>query len=152
MGYLVGALNYKLEDCKKLSLLEMEFIIHHHRKVVADQFSSLGKLLGTSFSMDEIKTWDKQETNSQKQQQVVKSNLAIIPLSFALKPEIRDSFVKLAKQSSESLNINAEIKGEVKEGEIYVPLGMIPVEDYKEFLRTKKLPEHIIREYGQKKE
>lgn len=112
---------------------ERVFLAFWVREARKEFMQDMGKLLGVLFNAGDIRSWEENKNGSTHTYSDEENIL--IPLSIALKPELRDGL----KQMVQGL---ATPEGYQKQkGEVMVDLGRVTAEDFRYFLKHKKLPD-----------
>ncbi len=117
----------------------MDFIIHHHKQFEDSRILSFAKLLGASFTAGEIRSWSKQSSGGEAKIYKNHENV-VVPLSLVLKPELREQLKKMVGNTIQPAGDYVP-----KEGENVIHLGQVSTEDFKYWLRNRKLPEETLR-------
>ena len=128
----MGAKDYRLDEFKNMSPEELEFLYFWAREVENEKMLAVGKLLGTYFVAEEIRSWAKANsgTNLYKDKDKV-----LVPLSLALRPELKEALIKLVG--------NMPLPQDYKKGdkEIVIDLSRVSPEDFQYFMKHKRLPD-----------
>lgn len=128
----MGAKNYRIEDFRGMDPEELEFIYFWAREAENEKMMALGKLLGTYFLAEEIRSWARPGNGSNLYKDKDK---VLLPLSIALRPELKEALVKLVGH----MPLPQDYKKGTKE--VVIDLSRVSTEDFKYFMEHKRLPE-----------
>ncbi len=120
----------------------MDFIIHHHKQHQDTQFMSLAKLIGTAFTVGEIRGWEEGENKADSVKVYKNTENIVIPLSFILNANLRDNLKKMVSDKLQTQDGYVPSKDEK-----IIPLGKVSTEDYQYFLKHGMLPAATLRQF-----
>jgi hypothetical protein len=92
LGYLMAATHYKFDELIKMDGEIRAFLFFWVKEVEEERLRSLNRFLGVNFTAGEIRTWAAKEG---KGGAFKDSDQIFIPLSIAIRPELRDGLMKL---------------------------------------------------------
>lgn len=120
---------YTHDEILKMDPEVQAFLSYWVQKIQADQFNTLGRLLGVLYTAGEIREWGKQSGEKGSYQDADPVNM---PLTMALRPELREGLVRLVG----GLTLSKDIK--VGQNEMVLDLGRTSIQDFKEFVETHR--------------
>ncbi len=134
VGYIWAAGKRSFDEIALMSPEERAFAYFWLKEVENEQMSQLGRLLGTSFRAGEIRSW---AAKGGSPPDYKNSDKVLVPLSFGIRPELRESLIKLV--GSDGMMLPSDYKRQ--KNEMVVDLSKVSPQEFKDFLTKKILPE-----------
>jgi hypothetical protein len=111
---------------------ELVFLAFWVNEVEASKAKMLGRMLGVNFTAGEIRSWSKDGAAKDYGDQ----DNVLVPLALVLKPELRDSLIKMV--GGQAMPLPKEYrKGK---NEIVVDMGKVSPQEFIEFVKNKTPP------------
>jgi hypothetical protein len=133
LGYLWAATNRSWEELRDLSLEERAFLYFWVKEVENERLGQIGRLLGTTFSAGEIRSWGKKNGESAEYKNADK---VLVPLAFAIRPEFREGLMRMV--GSAGMVLPSGYKK--APNEVVVDLSKVSPQEFLDFFGQKKLP------------
>ena len=112
---------------------ELQFRYFWIKEVERERMLQVSKQLGTAFTAGEIRNWAKQGAGGG---QYRKNDLVWLPLTLALRPDLREMLLKLVGGDGLAMP-----KGyRAKKNEVMVDLGQVTHQEFLDFVQHKILP------------
>jgi len=133
IGYIWAAGKRSFDEIALMSPEERAFAYFWIKEVENEHMNQLGRLLGTSFRAGEIRSW---ASKGGSPPDYKNSDKVLVPLSFGIRPELRDSLIKLVGQ--DGMILPGDYKRQKYER--VVDLSKVSPQEFKDFLTKKQLP------------
>ena len=112
---------------------ELAFLAFWVREVEEERMRTMGRFMGVNFTAKEIRTWSDSASNKDYRD----DDNVLVPLALVLKPELKESLIKLVGGSSMPLPDGYR----KAPNEVVVDLGRVSPEEFIEFVKSRRLPE-----------
>jgi hypothetical protein len=132
----MAATHYKLDELVEMGPEMRAFLYYWVQEVERNRFIQLGRTLGTYFQAGDIRRWARL-AQGQGYDEFEDSDPISIPLTLALKPELKDWMIKLTSGLGTPQGYT---KGK---HEVLVDMGRFTKEEYVDFLTKRIIPERF---------
>lgn len=123
-----------LDELLKMDPLERDFIAYWMRQKEYDQMEQFGRLMGVLFNAGEVRSWSNNKA-TKSPTGFEDEDTILVPLSFMLRPESRESIQKMVGTDGMALPEGYR----KREGEIVVDLGKVSPEEFKAFVESNRV-------------
>lgn len=122
--------NFSKEEIQAMPQVVRSFLYFWCREIERERNQEFGRLLGAHFTAGEVRRW---QTGSGDKGTYADEDVLFIPLSLAMKPELREGLTRMVG----GVRLPTDYKKAANE--VVVDMGQVSPEAFKEFVRRNRI-------------